>query len=292
MVSSPIIFLPCTVAMSLALSFSFSSSAQASEPNPKADLGSIELSYIHLPWPTPESLTKSLQADDDQTRIRALVRMGVPEEGLAKIDEKPSEVQLLYASLGTNDAQQAIVAVRIAPMLFGAVATQERGVWHRIANFSCWCKYEAGDLIGNFVHVEAGPDGGSELVIHASGGGTGVYTQNEARFRYYHRELHLVFSFISRFRTCDPTAPGPTQCHVKRRWFYPIDRDSIPGSVLVESHFNFPTTGFSGVPSERRDLELSHAKTFSCTVFTWDKEKFVYKESSASSPCKPQPPTQ
>jgi hypothetical protein len=288
MLSRRIIFHVCGVATSFALSFSFS--VQASEPNPKADLGSIELNYAHLPWPTPESLIRSLQADDEQTRIRALVQMGVPKEGLAKIDEKPSEVQLLYASLGTNDQQQAIVAVRMAPMLFGAVAEQEKGVWQRVASFSCWCKYETGDLIGNFVHVEAGPEGGSELVLHASRGGTGVYTQSEARFRYYCGELRLVISFTSRFRSCDPTAPGSTQCHVERRWFYPSNRDSIPGSVLVESHFNFPANSVPGVQAESQDLELSHAKTFSCTVFNWDKEKFVYTESGASSPCKPQPP--
>jgi hypothetical protein len=287
MLSSRRILYLCTVAMSLALSFSTSS--QASEPNPKRDLGSIELNYAHLPWPTPESLTKSLQADDAKTRIRALVQMGVPEEGLAKIDERPSEVQLLYASLGTNDQQQAIVAVRIAPMLFGAVAAQENGAWHRVANFSCWCKYETGDLIGNFVHVEAGPDDGSELVLHASRGGTGVYTQNEARFRYRGRELRLVIHFASRFRTCDPTAPGPTQCHVERRWFYPSGQDSIPESVLVESRFSFSADSLPGLQSESQDLELSYAKTFSCTVYTWDKEKFAYAESGTSRPCKPQP---
>jgi hypothetical protein len=285
MVSSRIIFHACTMTMALALSFS--ASVQASEPKDTADLGSIELNYAHLPWPTPESLIKSLQADDEQTRIRALVQMGVPKEGLAKIDEKPSEVQLLYASLGTNDQQQAIVAVRMAPMLFGTVAEQERGAWQRVASFSCWCKYEAGDLIGNFVHVEAGPDGGSELVLHASRGGTGVYSQSEARFRYYRGELRLVISFTCRFRTCDPTSPGPAQCHVERRWFYPSNRDSIPASVLVESHFNFPANGVPGVQYESRDLELSHARTFSCTVFTWDKEKFVYRESGATSPCRP-----
>jgi hypothetical protein len=215
--------------------------------------------------------------------------MGVPEEGLAKIDEKPSEVELRYASLGTNDEQQAIVTVRMAPMLFGAVAVEERGVWHHVANFSCWCKYEAGDLIGKFVQIETGPDGGSELVLHASGGGTGVYTQNEARFRYYHGELHLVFSFVSRFRTCDPTAPGPNQCQVERRWFYPQDLESIPGSVLVESRLSFSSNSVPEVQFDSRDLELSRAKTFSCRAYTWNKEKLLYTQSSTSKPCNRRP---
>ena len=282
---SRIIFCSSTMAMALALSLA--TSAQSSEPNPKADLGSIELNYARIAWPVPESLIKNLRADDAETRIRALKQIGVPEDGLAKIDEKPSEVQLLYASLGTNDQQQAIVAVRIAPMLFGAVAVPENGVWHRVTSFSCWCKYEAGDLIGDFVHVEAGPDGGSELVVHASRGGTGVYTQNEVRFRYYRDKLRLVIFFASRFRTCDPTAPGPAQCHAERRWFYPSNGSSIPESVLAESRFSFPANSLPGVRSEIRDFELSRAKTFSCTAYAWDKEKFIYTESGPSSPCKP-----
>lgn len=285
MPSNRIIFYPSTIVMAFALSFS--ASAQSSELNPKGDLGSIELNYARVLWPAPESLIKNLRRDDAQTRIRALKQIGVPEDGLAKIDEKPSEVQLLYASLGTDDQQQAIVAVRIAPMLFGAVAVAENAVWHRVTSFSCWCKYEAGDLIGDFVHVEAGPDGGSELVVHASRGGTGVYTQNEARFRYYHDKLRLVISFASRSRICDPTVPGPTQCHAERRWFYPSNGSSIPESVLAESRFSFPANSLPGVRSEIRDFELSRAKTFSCTVFAWDKEKFVYTESGPSTPCKP-----
>jgi hypothetical protein len=123
-----------------------------------------------------------LQADDDQTRLQALAQIDAFKEQPNKVVERPSEVELRYASLGTGEEQQAIVAIYLGPMLFGAVAARQNGIWIRIASFSCWCRYESGDLIGNFVGIEPGPDCGSELVLRASGGGTGVYSQNEARF--------------------------------------------------------------------------------------------------------------
>jgi hypothetical protein len=176
--------------LALSLAFSISLSAQVSKPETKADLGSLTFSRTHLRWPTPDSLVKDLRADDDQTRLQALALIGASPSG--DMPGTPLEVELRYASLGSDAQQQAIVGVDLGPMLFGAVAVHENGVWHRIANFSCWCKYEFGDLVGDFIHVESGPENGLELVLRASGGGTGVYSQDEAHFRYYRGELHLV----------------------------------------------------------------------------------------------------
>jgi len=76
------IFLPYTAAMSLGLILY--SPAQASELNLKADLGFLELSYAHVPWPTPDSLTKNLETGADQTRIQALVQMGISSQRLIR----------------------------------------------------------------------------------------------------------------------------------------------------------------------------------------------------------------
>jgi hypothetical protein len=286
----PIHFVLSICAFSVVLSCS--PSAQVSKPNPKTDLGGLTLSHAHIEWPTPDLLVKGLRADDPQNRLRALVLIGASKQPSAGIVETPSEIELRFAALGSDQKQQAILAVHIDPMVFGAVAVQENGVWHRIASFSCWCKYESGDLIGNFVKVESGPDSGSELVLRASGGGTGVYSRDEARFRYYRGELHLVFSFINQFRECNPTAPGPYKCQVERRWFYTHDWDSILGAVLVESRFTFSPDLEPEAQFDERDLELSHARVFSCKTYKWNKEKFIYTEFSAPNPCEPRPPAQ
>jgi len=44
-----------------------------------------------------------------------------------------------------------------------------------------------------------------ELVMRASGGGTGIYTQNEVHFPIHHGKPHGVISFESRHRSCDCT---------------------------------------------------------------------------------------
>jgi hypothetical protein len=290
MVIRPLVLLPRTFALIIALGCS--SSAQVSKPTPQADLGYLVLNHTHVRWPTPESLVRSLQADDDQTRLRALELIGASDGPSAEIDARSSEVELRYAPVGTAQEKQAIVAIHSATMLFGAVAVQQAGIWHRVANFTCWCKYESGDLIGNLVQVESGPDGGSELVLRASGGGTGIYSQYEARFRYYGGELHLVFSFVSRLQRCDPTAPGPYKCQVERRWFYVQNYGSTGGGVLVESRLNFAASSAPEIQFHIRDLELRHAKIFSCKTYQWDKEKFRYTEFSAPNPCKARPPIQ
>lgn len=284
----------CFGIVALLLGLSATIPAQIRNPNAvsESDLGSLTFGHAHSGWPAPENLVRDLRAGDDHVRLRALLQLGVPKSATT-IREAPDEVLLRYASLGTDFDEQAIVAVSAGgAMLFGAVAVQENGVWQRIANFSCWCKYERGDLLGNFIQIESAPDGRSELVLHASGGGTGVYSQDEAHFRYHRGELRLVLSFVSQFRECDPTAPGPYTCRVERRWFYDDGRDSTPGGILVESHLNFLPERETDAEFAILDLQLRHAKTLSCRPYEWDKEQFAYKGLGAGSSSKCRPPSQ
>src|SRR5260370_2976394 len=117
-------FLRLIVNLALSIALSISSSAQVSKPKAKADLGTLTFSRTHLRWPTPDSLVKDLRADDDQTRLQALTLVGASPSG--DMTGTPSEVALRYASLGTDGEQQAIVAVYMRPMLFGAVAMREQ----------------------------------------------------------------------------------------------------------------------------------------------------------------------
>jgi hypothetical protein len=179
-----------------------------------------------------------------------------------------------------------------APCFTGAVAAQVGSRWHRIAAFSCWCKYESGDLLAGFIRIQAGPGIGKELVIRASGGGTGVYSQQQAHFRYHQGQLHLVFTFVSRHRECDPTGPEPHSCEVERRWFYVNYWNSVPGAVLVESRLKvFPETDPEPEFTSLRELELTHAQKFSCKTYKWEKEKFRYERFVAPNPCNPRTAT-
>lgn len=267
-------------------------SASGSGALTDTDLGPLTINHSKVPWPVPETLLQNLRTKDYETFDKALDLVGVPQTSQAASFDPPQEAELRYADLGVDGTQQAVIGVRRGPILYGAFAAQVGGRWQRIAAFSCWCKYEAGDLLGGFIHIQGGPDIGHELVLKASGGGTGVYSQQEAHFRYFQGELRLVFTFVSHSRECDPTKPPPYSCDVERRWFYVNYWDSVPGAVLVESRMTiFPEKDPEPELTSIRELELAHAQRFSCKTYKWDKEKFRYEPFVAANPCAPRKST-
>jgi hypothetical protein len=274
------------------LAFTLESSARPAVPVADADLGNLTMNYDSVPWPTPESLLQDLRSKEYETFDRALSLVGVPQTTGAASFDPPQETELRFADLGVDGAQEAIIGVRRDQMLYGAVAAHVGNHWQRIAAFSCWCRYESGDLLAGFIHVQAGPGVGQELVLRASGGGTGLYSQQQAHFRYHQGKFQLVFSLTSHQRECNPTKPGPYSCDVERRWFYVYYWDSVPGAVLVESRLRLlpetdPEPEFTSIP----ELELAHAQKFSCKTYKWDKEKFRYEPFVAPNPCNPRTPT-
>jgi hypothetical protein len=283
---------PAPVTIFILLVVASSGAAKVSKSTAQPDLSDLVIGRDHVKWPSPESLVKNLRSQNEELRSEAFLLLGTPAQADTDVTDTSGisdQVQLRYAALGANNAEHAIVAVSVGNRLYGAVAAQTNGSWTRIANFSCWCKYESGDLLEQFIQVKDGPGRGSELVLRASGGGTGIYEQTEAHFRYYRGELRLVFSFVSRRRACDPTAPGPYTCQVERRWFYPQNFDSIPGGVLVETHLSFLPGSEAEAQGEIRELELRHSKNLSCKPYRWNQAKFVYELFSGPTPCKPTP---
>jgi len=276
-------------ALVLLLTTAVPSSTRGAASSTDPDLGYLTMNYEKVPWPTPESLLQGLRSKNYETSDRALRLIGVPQTPEAASFEPPQEAELRYAQLGEDGTQQAIVGVRRDAMLYGAVAAQAGGGWRRIAAFSCWCKYESGDLLGGFVHIQAAPGAGQELVLRASGGGTGVYAQQQAHFRYVAGELRLVFTFVSRSRNCDPTQRAPYTCEVQRRWFYVKYWDTVPGAVLVESHMRiFPDSDPAPELTDIRELELTHAQKFSCKAYKWNSAKFRYESFNTPNSCRPQ----
>jgi hypothetical protein len=273
----------CTLIFLLAAALTSSASGAGASTN--VDLGPLTMNYSKVPWPSPESLLQGMRAKDYETRGRALSLVGVPKTAEAASFDAPQEAEMRYAELGVDGTQQVIIGMRRDPMLYGAVAAQVDDRWYRIATFSCWCKYESGDLLSSFIQIESAPGVGEELVLRASGGGTGLYSQQQAHFRYHRGELHLTFTFVSHRRECDPTKPS---CEVERRWFYVNYWDSVPGAVLVESRLTiFPGKDPEPELTSIRELELTHAQKFSCKTYKWDEEKFGYAPFVASSPCNP-----
>jgi hypothetical protein len=103
----------------------------------------------------------------------------------------------------------------------------------------------------------------SELVIHASGGGTGAYEQQEIHFRVHQGALKKVLAFEDRSDDCPPT--GANNCDTAQRW--------LLGNILVQKLQTEP-----------------HPASTTCTPYEWDEKAFLYKPFGPPTKCaKPVP---
>jgi hypothetical protein len=270
-----VLFVVCSLCLCLPVG------AQVSTDPANQDFGGLELSHDHAEWPSPESLVRNLRSRDEQARLNALLALGLPGEVARK--STPEEVVLRYASLGVTEEIQAIVGVMVAgDTVYGAVAAHDGQAWKRVGHFSCWCKYEGGDTLGNFLQVIAAPDGRAELVVHASSGGTGVYARDEIHFRYYRGELRAVLNFQNLFEECPPD----DGCNAVFRWFCPEISNSVSGGVLVEAHTTSPALIATQVEFGIRELQLQRTKALSCAAYRWNSRKFEYEAlSTVTHPC-------
>jgi len=151
------------------------------------ELGQIGMSREHAAWPSPESVVRNLRSPDAAVRVKAVVRVGFPKKTLSE-SVRPTQFELRYAALGSDETQQAIVAVQVDQYGYAAVVTPKGNGWERIAQFGCWCKYDMNNFLDEFVGIVQAPEPNverSELVIRASGGGSGLSNQDEAHFRYF-----------------------------------------------------------------------------------------------------------
>lgn len=274
--------------VALLLIVSWPLAAQSSRPLDKEDTGSLTMGHTHVTWPAPEALLRDLRSKDHSTRLKALTLLGVPDSYSTAADPKPvtpanvleiDELELRYETLGDDSERQAIVgAVVEEAYVFGAVAIETGRGWERIANFSCWCKYQTGDFLAEDIQVK-GEENGRELVLHANGGGTGLYVEDEDRYRIRYGELRPLLSFTREVTSC--AWPETGHCDEERRWFYTGPK----GGVLVESKFEIPENG-SEADWRASDLGLRHAKVPSCIDYRWDDKAFRYVKSSEAHACR------
>lgn len=286
------------------LAFSTAHSVLGQIPASRAcrTVGHLNVVCDHVRWPSPEAVAEGLRSGDDQTRSTALHQMGFTEiyrQSSPTQPEKPvmpDEVRLTYAAIGDSDERQAILAVFISQLQATevAVAIPVAKGWERIADAGCWCKYEmvnGVDTLSSFLQLQPAPGSSVpplrfELVLRASGGGSGVYDQTEARFRVHDGHLIPVFSFTSRHRNCNGrTNRAKFDCTATRRWFYPVQIGNEPGDELVEASggFNGEASAFWSIP----DLEITKLHVEHCTTYRWDERRFQYEEAkNAPDPCK------
>ena len=236
------------------------------EFKPDAGTGSLRSRYDRATWASPESVVRDLRSADVGTRAKALRLFGYPEAEMQDVP-KPDQIELRYAAIGDDATLQAIAAITVGAMAYAAVAVPEKDRWERIGTFFCWCKYEE-DPLHEFVDVRLAGFSNrfwSELVLHPSGGGTGVYGKDEVHFRVHDGALRKVISFEGFLRTCPPSP-----CTVAAR--------SFSGNTLVESREQF-------------EADRPPARNATCIPYEWDDKTFRYKRAGPLTKCaKPMTP--
>lgn len=268
----------------LAFALALPIGARAAGRNAEEDLGYVTLVRDHVAWPSPEEVIRGLRDSDGRRRGQAFDSMGIGSTAM------PRQVALRFASLSSGSAQQAILTVDLGEarhgMVYGAIATEKANGWERIAAFSCWCKYERGDLLSNFTEVIRGADGEDELVVRASGGGTGIVVQDEVHFRMFGGELRTVLHFVSFRRNCNAGSPGHFRCDFESRRFLIAPGDAGQAFVVTASG-GFDAWKASTAEFERGDLELRHTSRLSCRAYRWIPERFVYlpEKTPPNNPC-------
>jgi hypothetical protein len=287
------------------LIFSSFASAQGFKPTTIESIDNTVLDREHVSWTSPESLLVDLRSANDEMRLKALKLAGLsdqqahqaiwsdghsePAKVIAQSVVTPRRTQLMYAAIGDDARQQAIIAIDDGGQsLFAAVAVQNGNTWERIAVISCWCKYDMNwnqDGLAEFVSLRQSPETGSpkpthyELVVHSSGGGTGVYSQTEAHFRVYRNELRSAISFTSAYRN------GTAPVTIERRWFTfaPVPDGTLRG-VLVEAKGSWPPDNSPPIQWEVRALLDRHLGKITCTAHRWDEKTFRYARTNEVVP--------
>ncbi len=260
----------------------------------------IDVDHQHVPWPSPEVMVADLRSADDQIRLKALQRLGLtdaqayrdvwsdgtPSKMIGKKLIMPDKVQLTYAALGSDATQQAILAVEYYRGGAGIVAIARPAAhgWQRIAQISSEYRYFAlsgdpgSDAMSTFVKLGLAPGSQPpfsqhyELIVRESdGGGSGLFVQDEARFRVHDCELREVLSFTSRQLSCQLT------CTLERRWFNWASLVGDPGGMLVEGHGEFSDQLPSRLLDTVPDLETRRLQHFTCTRINWNEQRFRYE---------------
>lgn len=268
------------------------------------DFGYAEVNQEHVQWPSPESVLRDLSSPNDETRLNALKLAGVgdrqthtavwsqshvpPAKIIGEAVITPDRTQLSYAALGGDATQQAIVAFEVSSLssTFMAVAVRRGQRWERVAALSCWCKYDRDpdqDALAEFVSLHPAPEAlpakqqHYELVVRSSGGGTGIYTQYEAHFRFYHNELRRVLQFVSGYRSSDPTAKPPWLI-LEKRWFTiaPVGTSAF-GGTLVEAKGTFPADKYPQIQWSVKPLMDMHLQEIHCRNYKWNQQTFRYE---------------
>jgi len=184
-----------------------------------------------------------------QVRLKGLLLIGVTEEQahhavwarasptkvIGQEVATPDRVQLTSAALGSDAAQQAIIAVQDSEeqMAYAAVGVASTKGWERAAAFDCGASTRRTMPWANSSGFKPRPS-----VTQQRPSGTSLsFGQAAAGRKSTHRTRRIAGSRMTSFAR--PLAcqriPLPNECTFEKRWFPPAVVHGLAGCLLVES---------------------------------------------------------
>jgi len=130
---------------------------------------------------------QGLRSDNDDARLQAFRLLGATDDDAHEVEgglnreatvvATPWKSELLYAPLGEDSTQQAVVAIQVRNLVLVAVAMVNSKGWQRIAAFRSLCPSNntvdsygsdnGGDILANTAEVGRIQEQGiAELILH------------------------------------------------------------------------------------------------------------------------------
>jgi len=225
----------------------------------------------------PDQLLRQILSPDSQVRVRALKVMGVSQLFFTPKTETGEDytittgARLLYGHY-SKDQDLAVIALQMHDSTWAAVLIRRSSAWERIGIFGCCCKYEANPLEG-FVELRpvlSYPQ--TDILVHDTGGGTGLYDRRFSVFHLQRGHLEKIYDTTDKRRDCYPTDDYCTLTEVKLEF---SRLSETPAIIKIELQSIEPVPSTASLPLE----VYKNVKRLSCQGLLWDTARERFNQS-------------
>lgn len=262
-----------------------------------AGMGPLQFQTVDYGVPSPASLTRQLQIDDERMRASALAAIGAPAQYLAHGHiAMPRSVQLDVANLSNGDEEDAIVTAELDQHIVSAVLIPEEANWRRVATVTFPTSFnESQVMLSNFLRVTRSTlQKGHYRAIFRSltTAAGGDYTENEGHLRLLNGRAVMTISFVSASRVCASSSatdgagrhaqPG---CDLTQRWLTPDTAGPGQHVILVTATGHLTAHEAADPLARSRIFETAHLHSFTCQPYQFSDATDKYEPAGSATPC-------
>jgi hypothetical protein len=241
----------------------------------------------HVAVPSPTEFLNQLLSPDSQVRIKALQLVGVSKLFLMQKTATgedytiSSQARLLYGRY-LQDRDLAVIVLQMHDTDWASVLLRDSSGWERIGILNCWCRYDSNPLEA-FVGLRSiAQQPQTQILVHESGGGTGLYDRTLTVFALRNGKLKTIYGTRDRTIDCHPTQ-NKDYCTLTEAQ---MESTSLFGQPVlavarVESIAPIPSLPQSDprFGSAPELLVYKGVRRIDCKVFSWDTAEGSFVES-------------